>query len=238
VPYLIAIIMVQNHKFSLLILLIFCLGLSGCNNSKKLPHSAKYSHKELSKDDPHNLVYKGHYKVGNSYKVKGQTYKPYNPKTFTETGYASWYGSRKDGFHGKKTANGDRYDKNLLTAAHKTLPLPCLVKVINKTNNKSVILMVNDRGPFKKNRIIDVSERAAEILAFKKQGITKVKIEYLPNETEKFLKNIKLNKSPSKTLAKSSKKPSSTTKVANNSKCSINCHVKLVNLKYRLAVNP
>ncbi|MCC8467890.1 MAG: septal ring lytic transglycosylase RlpA family protein [Rickettsia endosymbiont of Eriopis connexa] len=222
---------------SLLLLLIFCFGLSGCNTSKRLPYSHKYSYKELSKDDPHNLTYKGHYKVGTNYTIKGKTYKPHSPKSFTETGYASWYGGRKDGFHGKKTANGDRLNRNLLTAAHKTLPLPCLVKVTNKANNKSVILMVNDRGPFKKNRIIDVSQKAAEILAFKNQGITKVKIEYLPNETEKFLKNINLKKPQSKTLAKNSKK-SSSTKVTKNAKCSVNCHIKLVNLKYKLAVNP
>lgn len=228
--------MIQNRKFSLLILLIFCLGLSGCNTSKKLPSSAKYSYKELSKDDPHNLTYKGHYKVGKNYKVKGKTYKPCSPKSLTETGYASWYGGRKDGFHGKKTANGDKFDRNLLTAAHKTLPLPCLVKVTNKVNGKSVILMVNDRGPFKKNRIIDVSEKAAEILAFKKQGVTRVKIEYLPNETERFLKDINIKTPKNKILAKGSKK-STSTKVSNN-RCSINCRVKLANLKYKLAVNP
>ncbi|KJW02705.1 rare lipoA family protein [Rickettsia endosymbiont of Ixodes pacificus] len=223
-----------SYARGLILLLIFCFGLSGCNTSKRLPYSRKYSYKELSKDDPHNLTYKGHYKVGKNYKIKGKTYKPHNPKSFTETGYASWYGGRKDGFHGKKTANGDRFNRNLLTAAHKTLPLPCLVKVTNKANNKSVILMVNDRGPFKKNRIIDVSQKAAEILAFKNQGITKVKIEYLPNETEKFLKNINLKKPQSKTLAKKS----SSTKVTKNNKCSVNCHIKLVNLKYKLAVNP
>ncbi|WP_032139630.1 septal ring lytic transglycosylase RlpA family protein [Rickettsia tamurae] len=223
-----------SYARGLLLLLIFCFGLSGCNTSKRLPYSRKYSYKELSKDDPHNLTYKGHYKVGKNYKIKGKTYKPHNPKSFTETGYASWYGGRKDGFHGKKTANGDRFNRNLLTAAHKTLPLPCLVKVTNKANNKSVILMVNDRGPFKKNRIIDVSQKAAEILAFKNQGITKVKIEYLPNETEKFLKNINLKKPQSKTLAKKS----SSTKVTKNNKCSVNCHIKLVNLKYKLAINP
>lgn len=226
----------MNRKYGLLILLIFyCFFLSGCNNSKKLPCSRKHSHKELSKNDPHNLVYKGYYKVGNQYKIKGKTYKPNAPKSFTETGYASWYGGGGDKFHGKKTANGDMFNKNLLTAAHKTLPLPCLVKVTNKANNKSVILMVNDRGPFKPNRIIDVSAKAAEVLAFKKQGLAKVKIEYLHAETENFLKNIKVNKPSNKTLAKNSKKPSFT-KVANN-KCSINCHIKLVNLKYKLAVN-
>ncbi|XVN41868.1 MAG: septal ring lytic transglycosylase RlpA family protein [Rickettsia endosymbiont of Argas persicus] len=230
--------MIKHHKISLLILLVFCFTLSGCNNSKKLPFSAKYSYKELSKEDPHNTVYKGYYKVGKTYKIKGKTYKPHAPKKFTETGYASWYGGGKDKFHGKKTANGDRFNKNLLTAAHKTLPLPCLVKVTNQANNKSVILMVNDRGPFKKNRIIDVSARAAEILAFKKQGIAKVKIEYLPNETEKFLKNIKVNKTSNITLAKNSKKSSTTKKKVAKNTCSINCHVKLVNLKYKLAVNP
>lgn len=229
---------IRHHKISLLILFICCFTLSGCNNSKKLPFSRKHSYKELSKEDPNNTVYKGYYKVGKTYNIKGKTYKPYAPKTFSETGYASWYGL-KDGFHGKKTANGDRFNKNLLTAAHKTLPLPCLIKVTNKTNNKSVILMVNDRGPFKKNRIIDVSERAAEVLGFKKQGVTKVKIEYLAGETEKFLKNIKVNKPSSKTLTKTVKKTPTMKKLANNkTKCSINCHVKLVNLKYKLAVNP
>ena len=225
---------IQHNNFSLLILLIFCLCLSSCNISKKVPYFHKYSYKELSKEDPHNIVYQGHYKVGKDYKINGQTYRPCSPKSFTETGYASWYGGRKDGFHGKKTANGDKFNRNLLTAAHKTLPLPCLVKVTNKANNKSIILMVNDRGPFKKNRIIDVSQRAAEILAFKKQGITKVKIEYLPNETKKFLKNINLNKLQDKTLAKKFL----STKTVKNSKCSINCHIKLINLKYKLAVNP
>lgn len=226
----------MNRKYGLLILLIFyCFFLSGCHNSKKLPCSYQYSHKELSKDDPHNLVYKGYYKVGNQYKIKGNTYKPNAPKSLTETGYASWYGGGGNKFHGKKTANGDMFNKNLLTAAHKTLPLPCLVKVTNTANNKSVILMVNDRGPFKPNRIIDVSAKAAEVLAFKKQGLAKVKIEYLHAETEKFLKNIKVNKPSNKTLAKSSKKPSSTTRA--NNKCSINCHIKLVNLKYKLDVN-
>ncbi len=222
---------------SILLVLIFCINLSGCNTSKRLAYDNKYSYKELSKDDPHNLTYIGHYKVGKNYKIKGKIYKPYTPKYFTETGYASWYGGRKDGFHGKKTANGDRFNRNLLTAAHKTLPLPCLVKVTNKANNKSVILMVNDRGPFKKNRIIDVSQKAAEILAFKNQGITKVRIEYLPNETEKFLKKINLKKTENKIFANNYKE-SLFTKVTKNNQCSINCHIKLVNLKYKLAVNP
>ncbi|WP_041405578.1 septal ring lytic transglycosylase RlpA family protein [Rickettsia prowazekii] len=222
---------------NILLVLIFCINLSGCNASKKLSYSNKYSYKELSKDDPHNLTYIGHYKVGKNYKIKGKIYKPHTPKYFTETGYASWYGGRKDGFHGKTTANGDRFNRNLLTAAHKTLPLPCLVKVTNKVNNKSVILMVNDRGPFKKNRIIDVSQKAAEILAFKNQGVTKVRIEYLPNETEKFFKKINLKKPENKTFAKNHKK-SLFTQITKNNQCSINCHIKLVNLKYKLAVNP
>ncbi len=217
--------MVTYNKLKLLIFLILCFGLISCNTSKQ------HLYKKLSKDDPHNLSYQGHYKVGKSYKINGKTYKPQSPnKIYTQLGIASWYGT-KGGFHGKKTANGDKYNKNLLTAAHKTLPLPCLIKVTNQANNKSVILMVNDRGPFKKNRIVDVSEKAAEILNFKKQGIAKVKVEYLAHETDKFLKNIKLKPQENFIV-----KRTSTTLAS--SQCSVNCHIKLVNLKHKLALTP
>nr|WP_253307734.1 septal ring lytic transglycosylase RlpA family protein [Rickettsia endosymbiont of Ceutorhynchus assimilis] len=221
---------VTYNKLKLLIFLILCFGLVSCNTSKQ------HLYKNLSKDDPHNLSYQGHYKVGKSYKIKGKTYKPQSPnKSYTQLGIASWYGT-KGGFHGKKTANGDKYNKNLLTAAHKTLPLPCLIKVTNQANNKSVILMVNDRGPFKKNRIVDVSEKAAEILKFKKQGIAKVKVEYLAHETDKFLKNIKLKPQENFIVKRTPKKRTSTTLAS--SKCSVNCHIKLVNLKHNLALTP
>lgn len=191
--------------------------LSGCSNSQtKL-------HRYLSKEDPKHINYKGYYKIGNQYKIKNQTYIPVVNNSYDEIGTACWYGS-KDGFHGKKTANGEIYNKLALSAAHKTLPLPSLVKVTNLGNGKSLIVNVNDRGPYHKNRLIDVSERAAEILGFKRQGTAKVRVQYLSKDTEQFLKNISL-------APKHNAKPSS----RNKSTCSIDCQVKLINIKHKLA---
>jgi len=94
---------------------------------------------------------------------------------YSETGVASWYGSES----GNKTAMGVHFNPQGMTAAHKTLPLPTKVKVTNLSNGKSVNVLVNDRGPFKKNRIIDLSQGAAKIIGLDKQGLTKVKVEYL-----------------------------------------------------------
>ncbi len=113
-------------------------------------------------------------KVGNPYKVAGVWYYPKEEPYYDETGYASWYG--KD-FHGKLTANGEVYNMNALTAAHKTLPMPSYVKVTNLDNNRSIILRVNDRGPFVAGRLIDVSRRGAQLLGFQKQGVTRVRIQ-------------------------------------------------------------
>ncbi len=136
--------------------------------------------------------YVGHFKVGNEYQVEGISYVPQNYEDFEETGVASWYG---DDFHGKLTANGETYNMETLTAAHPTLPLPSMVKVTNLRNSKSVVVRVNDRGPFAKERIIDVSERAAEMLGFKDKGTTEVKVELLRSETEELLKKLKLKNS-------------------------------------------
>lgn len=113
-------------------------------------------------------------KVGKPYKVAGKWYYPKEDPTYDEVGYASWYG--KD-FHGKLTANGEIYNMNALTAAHKTLPMPTFVKVTNLENNRSIVLRVNDRGPFVDGRLIDVSRRGAQLLGFQKQGITRVRIQ-------------------------------------------------------------
>ena len=113
-------------------------------------------------------------KVGNPYKVAGVWYYPKEDPTYDATGYASWYG--KD-FHGKTTANGEIYNMNALTAAHKTLPMPSYVKVTNLQNNRSIVLRVNDRGPFVAGRLIDVSRRGAQLLGFQKQGVTRVRIQ-------------------------------------------------------------
>lgn len=118
----------------------------------------------------------GRYQVGEPYKVKGKTYKPHENPDYAAVGLASWYGSA---FHGRKTANGEIYDVRELTAAHPTLPLPSYVRVTNINNDRSVIVRVNDRGPFSKGRIIDVSSSVAEMLDFKSAGTAKVKVEYV-----------------------------------------------------------
>lgn len=199
-------------------LLFFLLTLSGCgcntNSSKKL------SYVKLSNEDEGNTKYHGHYKVGDKYRIKNRSYTPKEFSYYNKVGIASWYGKRY-GFHKNKTANGDFYNKDMLTAAHKTLQLPCLVEVTNLANKKSVIVMVNDRGPFAKNRIIDMSEKAAEILGFKDDGIAKVRVKYLPNESKKLLKILGLK----------AEKNSTSKKHLNNTKCSVNCYIKLFNYK-------
>ena len=133
--------------------------------------------------------YVGHYKIGDPYQVFGVSYFPQNYEDYEETGMASWYG---DDFHGKPTANGETYDSESMTAAHPTLPLPSMVRVTNLRNGKSVIVRVNDRGPFAKSRIIDVSEMAADRLEFKDHGTTEVKIELLRNDTDELLQKLKV----------------------------------------------
>lgn len=123
----------------------------------------------------------GTYKVGNPYKIMGKWYYPKEDYSYSEVGTASWYG--KD-FHAKRTANGEKYDMNSLTAAHRTLPLPSIVKVTNLENGRSLVLRVNDRGPYAKNRIIDVSKRASQLLGFFTQGTTTVRVEVMEKESK------------------------------------------------------
>lgn len=126
---------------------------------------------------------KGSYKVGKPYVINGVRYVPGVDYGYSETGIASWYGP---GFHGKRTANGERFDQNELTAAHRTLPMPSLVRVTNLDNGKSIVARVNDRGPFSRNRIIDVSKRGAELLGFKLQGTAKVRVDVLEDESKRI----------------------------------------------------
>ena len=126
------------------------------------------------------LPTRGIYKVGKPYQIAGVWYYPKEDYTYDETGIASWYGP---GFHEKNTANGEIYDQDDLTAAHQTLPLPSVVRVTNLENGRTLILRVNDRGPFIKGRIIDVSRKAAKLLKFHDKGTTKVKVEVLEKES-------------------------------------------------------
>lgn len=125
--------------------------------------------------------YGGVYKIGNPYKIMGRWYYPKEDYNYSEVGMASWYG---DDFHAKKTANGEKYDMNTLTAAHRTLPLPSIVKVTNLENGRSLVVRVNDRGPYAKERIIDLSKRAAGLLGYQTKGTAKVKVEIMAKESK------------------------------------------------------
>ncbi|SDF74463.1 rare lipoprotein A [Limimonas halophila] len=125
----------------------------------------------------------GTYKVGVPYKINGKWYEPHVDYDHTETGIASWYGRK---FDGRRTANGEIFDSTKLTAAHRTLPLPSMVRVTNLENGRVVKLRVNDRGPFARDRILDVTRRAARLLGFKDEGTTRVRVEVLEDESRRM----------------------------------------------------
>lgn len=119
----------------------------------------------------------GVYRVGRPYTVAGRRYTPYEkPEGHSEQGVASWYGRQ---FHGRLTANGEVYDMNALSAAHRTMPMPSYARVTNLRNGHSIIVRVNDRGPFHANRVVDLSARASHLLDFRGHGVARVKVEYV-----------------------------------------------------------
>ena len=118
----------------------------------------------------------GRDQIGKPYQVKGRWYYPKENKNYASTGRASWYGSA---FHGRLTANGEIYDMTHLTAAHPTMPLPSYARVTNMYNGSSIIVRVNDRGPFERDRVIDLSQKAAEMLDYQHHGTADVKVEYV-----------------------------------------------------------
>lgn len=151
------------------------LALGGCAESTLVGHTAKAVFPEQQEPEQG-----GGYKVGTPYQIEGTWYTPKEDYSYQEVGVASWYGND---FHGKRTANGEKYDMNALTAAHRTLPMPSLVRVTNLDNGRSAILRVNDRGPFARSRIVDVSKRAADALGFIGQGTATVRVEILAEES-------------------------------------------------------
>jgi len=122
----------------------------------------------------------GYYKIGNPYLIDGVPYYPHEDWTYSETGMASWYGPE---FHGGKTSNGETFDQNKFTAAHRTLPMPSLVRVTNLENGRALTVKVNDRGPFARDRIIDLSSASADALGIKAKGSARVKVEILAVES-------------------------------------------------------
>jgi rare lipoprotein A len=158
-----------------------CLVLANCASSGKFAsrvdpkYGVSSSPRVVAMGDP---VPKGGgtYRVGKPYMVAGRVYVPEEDAGYRAEGMASWYG---DDFHGRLTANGEVFDMASLTAAHPTLPMPCYARVTNLSNGKSLIVRVNDRGPYHGNRLIDVSNKAAELLEFKGNGVARVRVEYV-----------------------------------------------------------
>ena len=170
----------RKLKSATCVLLSIGLILSGCS-SHKTRHTAKL--------DPFAGVgspyYKGkgkipfgggRYQVGKPYQVAGRWFTPHEQPNYDKTGLSSWYG---EAFHRRKTSNGEWFDMATLTAAHATLPLPSYAKVTNTENGATIIVRINDRGPFVDTRVLDVSKRVAEILGYKQQGTARVRVQYI-----------------------------------------------------------
>ncbi len=154
---------------------MFCILLANCSNGVDPRYGVSASPRVV---DDGEAVPKGGgvYRVGNPYTVAGRTYIPeYNPH-YQATGLASWYG---EDFHGRRTANGEVFDLNSISAAHPTMPLPSYARVTNLSNGHSLIVRVNDRGPYHGDRIIDVSKSAAHLLGFHASGTAWVRVEYV-----------------------------------------------------------
>lgn len=154
--------------------------LGGCAEAQLVAHTAKEIRHAAEGDEATPAA---RYKVGKPYEVAGVWYYPKVDYDYSQRGIASWYGP---GFDGRRTANGEVYDKDRLTAAHRTLPLPSMVRVTNLENGRRIEVRVNDRGPFAPGRIIDVSERAAELLGFKAAGTAKVQVEVMEAQSRRL----------------------------------------------------
>ncbi len=174
------------------VLLCSVWGLAGCSSTPSPGPVSQIPSSEPPDNTAFVLPPGVTYKVGKPYKIANVWYYPSEDYSYVQEGVASWYGPD---FHGKRTANGEIYDMNDLTAAHPTLPLPSIVRVTNLENGRSVRLRVNDRGPFKSSRIIDVSRRGAQLLGFYEAGITRVRVEIDPTESLN-IKNLALSREP------------------------------------------
>ena len=169
--------------------------LGGCTESK---HGANVSNGLQLGSADQRAASTGSYKVGKPYRINGSWYYPAEDYAYVETGIASWYGAE---FNGRRTANGEAFDMNRVSAAHRTLPLPSMVKVTNLENGRSLALRVNDRGPFTRGRIIDVSCKAAELLGFQRAGTARVRVEILATESKQLKQAALQGASPDRQLA-------------------------------------
>jgi len=170
-----------------------CAGLAACAESHLASHAVKKAQRGIAQREQQAAIPKDNerradgslsfYKIGEPYQIDGKWYYPKEDYSYRETGVASWYG---DEFHGRFTANGEIFNMNAVSAAHRTLPMPSVVRITNLENGRSMVVRVNDRGPFAKDRIIDLSHRGANLLGFAAKGTARVKVEILEPESRKM----------------------------------------------------
>ncbi len=168
----------RGLRLTMLAALAGC-GLAGCAETQLVTHATK----AVVRSEPASPSVSapsgrgtGIYKVGNPYQINGVWYYPKEDPNYDETGIGSWYGEQ---FHGRATANGEIFDMNEVTAAHTTLPMPSMARVTNLDNGRSIVVRVNDRGPYVNGRVIDLSRRSAQLLGYDRQGTAKVRVQYL-----------------------------------------------------------
>ncbi len=167
-------------RIASIVLVAVSLALAGCSSHKERrgmaldPFAGKGS--PYYKGSGKIPMGGGKYHVGKPYQVAGRWFTPKEQPSYNKVGMSSWYG---EAFHRRRTSNGEYFDMAQLTAAHATLPLPSYARVTNLNNGKSVIVRINDRGPFVGTRIIDVSKRTAEALDYKRKGTERVRVQYL-----------------------------------------------------------
>ncbi len=161
----------RRAAFGTLAAAVLAVGLVGCAETKLVSTTVK----SLEKPKP-----APGYKIGKPYQVSGVWYYPAEDFSYSETGIASWYG---DEFAGRPTASGETFRPNEISAAHRTLPMPSIVRVTNLENGRALVVRVNDRGPFAHGRIIDLSRRAAQLLGFYANGTARVRVENLEEES-------------------------------------------------------
>lgn len=162
-------------RFAVLSVLVFA---TACASSPERLRSFENGAVSAGSVDARSLIARSsdHQKVGRPYTVAGQRFVPRRDDNYDEIGIGSWYGPN---FHGRPTANGEVFDQHEMTAAHTTLPIPSIVEVTNLENGRSVIVRLNDRGPFVDDRIIDLSRAAAEALDYRSRGLARVRVRYL-----------------------------------------------------------
>ncbi len=170
-----------------------CAGLGACAESHLASHAVKKAQRSVAAREQQANIPKDNeprtdgklsfYKIGDPYQIDGKWYYPKEDYGYRETGIASWYG---DEFHGRYTANGEIFNMNAVSAAHRTLPMPSVVRVTNLENGRSMVVRLNDRGPFAKDRILDMSHRGADLLGFRAKGTARVQVEILKDESRKM----------------------------------------------------